>query len=553
MQSKQRQLNHTGIYLRLSKDDERAGESLSIDNQRLILQMYVAERGWNLVDEYVDDGFSGTDFERPQVKRLLDDAKTGRINTIVVKDLSRFGRNYIMVGQYLDYIFPAYGIRFIAINDNVDTVDRNSTGMDMMPIMNVFNEWHSANASKKIRAVLEASQKAGKYTSGYYPYGYLAGTDENRTAVIDEEAAKIVRRIFQMRLEGMSPYRIARTLSDEGIPNPTMHRTKKDGGKINRQVPLWWSHKTVREMLADPTYKGCTVQHRRSTVSYKNHRTYWRPQEEWIVKENAHEPIVSNEVWEKAQEVTKSVSRSKYTKKGVSHPLSGFLFCADCGQKMRISYSKTKLKSGKEYTCECYICRTFANLGKNYCTTHAIQRADLEALVLADIRSKLNFVLEDEAAAREEFLKGKSKRTAAARAADNKQLKAKRRRMEELDMLICSAFEDKVLKKMPESLCNSLCEKYQAEQETLKTEIAALERKMQEESKDEADVEEYIRRIKLYGSCPELTREMCLQLIEFITIDAKTERNNRWHSPAPRNIHIYYKLIDNKHATLDKN
>ena len=206
------------------------------------------------------------------------------------------------------------------------------------------------------------------------------------------------------------------------------------------------------------------------------------------------------------------------------------------------------MKSGKEYTCECYICRTFANLGKNYCTTHAIQRADLEALVLADIRSKLNFVLEDEAAAREEFLKGKSKRTAAARAVDNKQLKAKRRRIEELDMLIRSAFEDKVLKKMPESLCNSLCEKYQAEQETLKAEIAALERKMQEESKDEADVEEYIRRIKLYGSCPELTREMCLQLIEFITIDAKTERNNRWHSPAPRNIHIYYKLIDKEHA-----
>ena len=262
---------------------------------------------------------------------------------------------------------------------------------------------------------------------------------------------------------------------------------------------------------------------------------------------------MSNEVWDKAQEVAKSVSRTKYTKKGVSHPLSGFLFCADCGQKMRISYSKTKLKSGKEYNCECYICRTFANLGKNYCTTHAIQRADLEALVLADIRSKLNFVLEDEAAAREEFLKGRAKRTAAARAADNKQLKAKRKRMEELDALIQSAFEDKVLKKMPENLCNSLCEKYQAEQETLKAEINALEKKLQEESKDAADVEEYIRRIKLYGSCPELTREMCLQLIEFITIDAKTERNNRWHSPAPRNIHIYYKLIDKEHATLNKN
>ena len=216
-------------------------------------------------------------------------------------------------------------------------------------------------------------------------------------------------------------------------------------------------------------------------------------------------------------------------------------------------YREKDSKDGKEYDCECYICRTFANLGKNYCTTHAIQRADIEALVLADIRSKLNFVLENEAAAREEFLKGRAKRTAAARAADNKQLKAKRKRMEELDALIQSAFEDKVLKKMPESLCNSLCEKYQAEQETLKAEISALEKKLQEESKDEADVEEYIRRIKLYGSCPELTREMCLQLIEFITVDAKTERNNRWHAPAPRNIHIYYKLIDKEQAKTSEN
>lgn len=553
MQSKQTQLNNTGIYLRLSKDDERAGESLSIDNQRLILQKYVAERGWNLVDEYVDDGYSGTNFERPEVKRLLDDAKTGKINTIVVKDLSRFGRNYIMVGQYLDYIFPAYGIRFIAINDNVDTADRNSAGMDMMPIMNVFNEWHSANTSKKIRAVLEASQKAGKYTSGYYPYGYVAGTDENRTAIIDEKAAEVVRRIYNLRIQGLSPYRIARVLSDEGVPNPTRHRTKKDGRKIDRDVPPWWSHKTVTDILSDPTYKGCTVQHRRTTVSYKNHNTVWRPQEEWIVKENAHEPIVSEEVWEKAQESARSVSRSKRTKSGVSHPLSGFIYCADCGRKMKIVHSKQLLKDGREYDCECYICRTYATLGKDYCTTHAIQRTDIEEIVLADIRSKFEFVLKDEDAARAEFLKGKSQRSASARAADLKQLKAKRRRMEELDALIRAAFEDKVLKRMPEGLCNTLCEGYQAEQETLRGEIAALEKKLQEESKDEADVEEYIRRIKLYGSCPELTREMCLQLIEFITVDAKTQRNNRWHAPAPRNIHIYYKLIDKEHATPSEN
>ena len=203
MRSKQLQLNSkVGLYMRLSKDDERAGESLSIENQRIILTKYAQERGWTITDEYIDDGYSGTNFDRPEVQRLLEDAKTGKIDTIIVKDLSRFGRNYIFVGQYVDYIFPMYNIRFIAISDNVDTANTNSAGMDMMPIMNVFNEWHSANTSKKIRAVLEASQKAGKYTSGYYPYGYLVGGDDNRTAIIDEPAAEVVRRIFQMRIEG---------------------------------------------------------------------------------------------------------------------------------------------------------------------------------------------------------------------------------------------------------------------------------------------------------------------------------------------------------------
>ena len=173
--------------------------------------------------------------------------------------------------------------------------------------------------------------------------------------------------------------------------------------------------------------------------------------------------------------------------------------------------------------------------------------------MLADIRAKCDFVLKDENAARAEFLKGKSKRSTSARAFDLKQLNAKKKRMEELDVLIRTAFEEKVLKKMSENLCNSLCEGYQKEQQTLQTEIAALEMKLQDESKDQADVEEYIRRIKLYGNCPELTREMCLQLIEFITIDAKTEHNNRWHPPAPRNIHIYYKLIDKEHANISEN
>lgn len=229
MTSKQKWNKKAGIYLRLSKDDERAGESLSIENQRRILEKYVAEQGFELIDCYIDDGYSGTSFDRPGVQRLLEDAKTGRINVIIVKDLSRFGRNYIEVGQYTDYLFPMYNIRFIALGDNVDSANTESAGMDMMPIMNVFNEWHAASTSKKIRAVIEAGARAGKYRASYASYGYVKGTDEKRLPVRDEPAAGYVLRMFEMRARGISPNKIAEAFNDEHIPIPSDYREQKFG------------------------------------------------------------------------------------------------------------------------------------------------------------------------------------------------------------------------------------------------------------------------------------------------------------------------------------
>ena len=215
--------NIVGLYLRLSKDDERQGESLSIENQRIILRKYAEEHGFQIYDEYIDDGVSGTTFDRPNLQRLLDDAKMGVINTILVKDLSRFGRNYIEVGQYVDYVFPSFGIRFIAIQDNVDTENRDSNAMEMMPIMNVFNEWHAANTSKKVRAVLREKAKAGILHAKKAPYGYIKGTDEKRTLIIDEEVAPNVVRVFEMYVSGINPKRVAEIFSLEGIPSPEQY------------------------------------------------------------------------------------------------------------------------------------------------------------------------------------------------------------------------------------------------------------------------------------------------------------------------------------------
>ena len=310
---------NAGIYVRLSQEDMRAGESLSIENQKLILTKYVKEQGWNLIDIYVDDGYSGTDFERPGVQRLLDDAKEKKINLIICKDLSRFGRNYIEVGRYVDYIFPSYNIRFIALNDNVDTAAKDSSALDMMPILNLFNEWHCASTSKKIKAVIEANAKAGKYRTTFAPYGYVKGDDPNHLPVIDPEAAPIVRRMFEMRAKGITPRHIADAFNDEQIPPPYDHQYALLGKPVPRKTTHLWDGNAVRKMLQNQMYLGDLVQLKSTSVSYKNHKHIIKDKEEWVVIPNTHEPIISRELWDKVREVEASVSQGKKTASGFLH------------------------------------------------------------------------------------------------------------------------------------------------------------------------------------------------------------------------------------------
>ena len=458
---------NAGIYVRLSQEDMRAGESLSIENQKLILTKYVSEQGWNLVDIYVDDGYSGTDFDRPGVTRLLEDAKTGKINLIICKDLSRFGRNYIQVGQYIDYIFPTYNIRFIALNDGVDTADKDNSAMDMMPIVNLFNEWHAASTSKKIRAVIEANAKAGKYRTNCPSYGYAKGDDENRLPVVDEPAASVVRRIFEMRSQGISPRHIANTLNEEKVPIPSDYYYAKLGKPNPRHTTHLWCGERIRAIVQNPIYLGNLYLLKTSTVSYKNHKVVYKDKEDWIVIKNTHEPLVSQEIWDKCREMEKSVSQGKKTKKGEIMPLSGLMFCADCGEKMRLGWNNTtngSKKKPRKYLRQYYQCGAYSRYGKFTCTSHHIQMKQINALVLSDIRSMAALVLEDEEAARKQFLAKKEQINSKQTAEEQKKLRECQYRLAELETLIPSIYEDKVLGKIPEDVCVSLLEKYQAEQ-----------------------------------------------------------------------------------------
>lgn len=528
---------NAGIYVRLSQEYMRAGESLSIEHQKLILTKYVREQGWNLVDTYVDDGFSGTDFNRPSVQRLLSDAQTGRINLIICKDLSRFGRNYIEVGQYIDYIFPLHNIRFIALNDNVDTANRDSNAMEMMPVINLFNEWHASSTSKKIKAVNLANAKAGKYTCANAAYGYTKADDEKHTPIIDPEAAEVVRRIFKLRSQGMSPRAIGDQLNAENIPIPSDYRCQKKGIVNTKYTRHLWTQVQIRQILDNPIYLGKLAMMRVTSVSYKNHKKVRKDPSEWVVTEDTHEAIISQELWDKVREAEKAVSHGKRDGKGVTQPLSGMLFCPDCGYKMKAAGRKRTLKSG-ELIRECYYnCSSYVLHGKELCSTHYISQKQIEAVIIADIRSMAELVVKDEQTARAAFLSKKEQQTSRQSKADIKKLNDSKHRLAELENLMQSVYEDKVMGKIPEHICVSFLEKYEAEQQELRAVIADLEERLSAEKQDREDVEEFIRRLKKYVDVQTLTRELGLELIEYVTVGAYTPNE-------PREINIYYKFLD---------
>ncbi len=538
MKSKQ-QLNRAVIYKRLSKDDERAGESLSIENQGRILTKYVEEQGWKLVGEYVDDGYSGTNFDRPGIQRLLEDVRMGRVDIVIVKDLSRFGRNYIEVGRYIDYEFPLYNVRFIALTDNIDTADKNSSAMDMMPIMNVFNEWHSANTSKKIRAVRQANARAGKYMTRVAAYGYVKGTDEKKLPVIDDEAAKVVLRIFEERSRYYGPKKIAVGLENDGILCPSEYKRKKFGiTKVYCKKHVWTAA-VVKGILSNPIYLGHLAQIRTTTVSYKNKKVVKHDESEWVLVKNTHPAIVTQALWDKCREVDKSTSRGRTVKQGQLYPLSGLIYCPDCGGKIRMGWNYHKRKNGEAVKIRNYNCGNFLWIGKHVCGSHYINQDDLDNLVLNDIRSKAKLVIEDEERERREFLRRKDKITEDKLKADRKKYDNGKKRLEELDRLIQSLYEDKVVGRIPEEICVELFNKYLTEKKELEIVVSELESKLTESEQNSIDVDEFIHRLKKYAQVKELTREMCMELIECITVGKFTRDKT-----VEREIHIYYKFMD---------
>lgn len=508
---------NVGIYCRLSNDDERDGESVSIENQKLLLQRYVRERGWNEIDCYCDDGYSGTNFNRPAVKRLIEDAKAKKINCIVVKDLSRFGRNYIEFGQYTDYLFPSIGCRFIAVNNGIDTMSTNGS-TDVMCFLNLFNEFYSRDTSKKVKAVKKACAENGKFMGTYPAYGYKRDPADKHHLIIDEDIAPNVRRIFSLRAEGKTYRSIAIMLNEEGVPSPGTLYYQRKGTSDVRNVNHLWAGETVKSIIRNEVYVGNMVQGKSGTLSYKSRKLIAKPEEDWIRVEGTHEPIISSEIWETVCDIDRNRVRKSPTADGIRSIFTGLVYCADCGFKMRNQVERFTYKDGTPGRYSSFICGNYSRSGKAACTIHSIYENVLHELVLTDIREKARFAEYDSDSLIQTITRMKEKESHSKISSYQQELSATSKRLSELEKLMQNLYEDKCRGTIPQPVFQTLMQKYEAERAEKAAALPELETKVRAQMENREDAGKWAEMIRKYTEITELDEAILFELVERIEV-----------------------------------
>ena len=531
---------NVGIYCRLSNDDERDGESVSIENQKLLLRQYVKDRGWNLTDIYIDDGYSGTNFQRPGVQRLIADAKAKRINVILVKDLSRFGRNYVEFGHYTEDVFPAVGCRFIALNNGIDTGGQGS-GNEVMCFLNLFNEFYSRDTSKKVRSVKRACAENGKFMGVHPAYGYKRDPLDKHHLVIDEETAPTVRRIFTMRASGMAFRRIALTLNQDGVTPPGTRHYQQMGRNDPRRVSQKWGSSIVRQIIQNEVYIGNMVQGRYGSLSYKSRKLVSKPKEEWIRVEGTHEPIISREVWETVVRIEESNIRKRTPSDGSGSIFTGLVFCADCGFRMRNYIGRFQRKDGSQGRYSSFICGNYARSGKTACTIHTIPEKVLRQIVLDDIRAKAGLAAYDYDRLTERIIRMKDRENLTLAASCEQELKTASARVRELERLMQNLYEDKCAGVIPQPVFQTLMRKYEEERARKAALIPELEQKVKARREGQRDADRWAAIIRRYTELSDLDETILLELVEKIEVGESEQRG----SINVRNVKVYYRYVGN--------
>ena len=530
----------TALYCRLSVEDikdengkkkRNIDESNSISNQKQILLDYAKKHGYTNTMFFVDDGISGTSFDRSDFNRMQRMVEEGKIGTIIVKDLSRFGREHIEGGRLAEIVYPTLGVTFISIHENVNT--STGEGMEMMPFYNIFNEWYAAQTSKKIRDVWKSKSDNGKRVSPTVPFGYMKDPADKEKWLIDEPAAEIVRKIFALCLDGRGPSQIARQLEKENIMVPSAYYQSVNR-KCAQKVPIGschWDTKTVVHILENRQYTGCAVNFKSSTVSYKVHKKVYFNEEDQVIIPNMQEPIISEEDWLKVQELRKNKRRP--TKTGRTSLFSGLVFCPDCGAKLHFCASKSLRRDQEFFRCANY------KDGRGSCKIHYIRDVVLEDIVKEAISGLADFVKCHEAV----FLYMLAKKNSAMQKAEYNRMKLAverdEKRIKNIDRLIKSLYEDKVLGELEDDRYTTLMAEYEKEQRELIASVAAMRKTLESTEQKAVDLRLLLKTLRELTDVNELTPTIVNSLIDRIEVHNNDKSNGHCHVK----VDIYFSAV----------
>lgn len=530
MRKSKQQVRITALYCRLSRDDEYSGDSVSIQTQKAMLLQYAEEKGFLNCEFFVDDGYSGTNFNRPGFQKMISLVKQGKVGTVIVKDLSRLGRNYLMTGNYTEVIFPEYDVRFIAINDSVDTADGEN---EFAPFKNIINEWYAKDCSKKVKSAFRTKAIKGEYTGGYPAYGYRKDPDD-RHHLIPDEHAPIVKKMFRMALEGTSCYHIAKWLEDERIPTPRAFLMDEYGKyHTNERVkhPYAWVKKTVHQILSNPIYLGKLVSLRYTTRSFKDKRIIPRPETDWITVENTHQALVDQETFDTVQ---KRISvKQPCTWENSDNMYRGLLVCGGCNTSMVFAARKGRTSKGH------FCCNKHRRYGGKECSAHYITLEQIEAILLEDIRRHASLCHEDRDAYIA-FLVEASERGCGAKSKQLvKALESYRTRLDQLDIILNQLYEDHALHKIPDDRYAVMSEKYSMEYRELKGKIAQLETDQQAFGQKVRQASSFSQLIEEYCEINSLTSELLHTLIDRVVVHEKEKLDGE----VVMRVDIFYRFI----------
>jgi len=507
---------NAAIYLRLSRDDNTGNqESMSITNQRDFLVNYVKERGWKIFSIYVDDGYSGTNFERPDFKRMISDIEAGLVNCVITKDLSRLGRNYIQTGQYTDFFFPKHKVRYIAVNDNYDTVEEEN---DIAPFKNILNEMYAKDISKKVRTSRTTAARQGKFMGSKPPYGYVKSPDDKHRLIVDPPAAKVIERIFADYAGGYTARGIAEQLNGQEIDTPATYYFKQTGKRATRNSNQAWGSNTIMQLLKNQVYIGHMVQGQRQVTSFKTKQRHFNPESKWIVVENTHEPIISMATWEVVQarlKVIKATHTSHVRRNGQKEVslFSGLLRCKDCGAGLHFCRDT---QGDKVY--EHYRCGTWVINGKEACSPHNTRVEVLEETILAEIRHYASLANHDEPALIDRILSSVDHSMTKELETAAQELRKKKDRMTHIDRAVMQLFEEKVAGNLPEAMFQKMIVKYEQEQQILEQQIEEMQAAVQCESERTSRVTDWTARVKQCLSVERLDRPLVVALVDKIVV-----------------------------------